>query len=112
MYTDKKEVYAFFITLERISNKINAEINNLKKKLKVSEYQPEIRTCSNRFFEDVLRPLFNEKGFISLEDIIAKSVLKKNTILCYLGELDKYGYIEKSKNELGDKRTKLYRKRK
>ena len=112
MYSDKKEVYAFFITLERISNKINTEINNLKKKLKVSEIKPEIRNCSNRFFEDVLKPLFNEKGTISLEDIIAKSIRKKSTLLCYLGELDKYGYIIKTKNELGDRRTKLYRKSK
>jgi len=110
MYSDKKEVYAFFITLERISNKINTEINNLKKKLKVSEYRPEIRNCSNRFFEDVLKPLFNEKGTISLKDIIDKSDREKSTLLNYLSELNKYGYIKKTKNHLGDKRTRLYEK--
>ena len=110
MYSDKKEVYAFFITLERISNKINTEINNLKKELKVPEIKPEIRNCSNRFFEDVLKPLFNEKGTISLKDIIDKSDREKSTLLNYLSELNKYGYIKKTKNHLGDKRTRLYEK--
>lgn len=113
MYSDKKEVYAFFITLERISNKINTEINYLKNKLKDSGYSPEIRNCSNKFFEDVLKPLFNEKGTISLEEIIDKSdKKKKSTLLCYLSELNKYGYIEKTKNHSGDRRTKLYKRSK
>ena len=110
MYSDKKEVYTFFMALERISNKINTEINNLKKKLEVPENKPEIRTCSYRFFEDVLKPLFNEKGTISLEDIIDKSNRKKTTLLCYLSELNKYEYIVKTKNDNGDKRTRLYKK--
>ena len=109
MYSDKKEVYAFFITLERISNKINTEINNLKKKLK---YEPEIRNCSNRFFEEILKLLFNKNGTISLDDIIDKSDRKKTTLLSYLSELNKYGYIVRKRNHLGDKRTKLYEKSK
>ncbi len=110
MYSDKKEFYYFLITLERISTKINIEITNLKKKLKISEYKPEIRNCSYNLYNKILIPLFNEKASISLQEIIEKSDKKKPTILCYLSELYKNGYILKIKNQYGDKRTKLYKK--
>ena len=110
MSNDKNELYEIIIMLDRISNKFVNEINNLKIKLKVSELKPEIRTCSKKFYEKILVPLFREKENISLLDIFEKTKIKKCTIQTYLGELYKYRFINRIKNEEGDKRTKLYEK--
>ena len=110
MSSDKKDIFDFLTSLERISTKINIEIKFLKKKLKISEYEPKLRNSSYNLLDNILMPLFEEKEFITLEDIIKKSGKKKNTILCYLSELVKHKLILKEKNLKGDKRTKLYKK--
>lgn len=110
MDTDENESYEILYMLDRISDEFFKEINKLKKKLKFYEVKPEIRKCSKKFYKETLVPLFEEKKRISLFDIIKKSEKGKSTILNYLSELWRYKYIKKSKNEEGDKRTKLYEK--
>lgn len=110
MSSDKNEIYELLSALERISNKIDIEINKLKKKLDIPDLKPKIRSCSYKLFEYILEPLFNEKETITLQEIIKKSGKKKATILCYLNELWKYGFIFKFRNLKGDKRTKLYKR--
>ncbi len=110
MVSDKKDLFDFITSLEKISVKINDEIKLLKKKLKFIEYAPKPRKCSHNLLENILNPLFEEKEVISLEDIIKKSGKKKTTLLCYLSELVKHELIIKTKNLKGDKRTRLYKK--
>ena len=110
MHSDKNEFFEFLTTLERISNKINDEISILKKKLKISDYEPKLRKCSYNLLENILMPLFDEKETVTLDEIIKKSGKKKTTVLCYLSELYKYRRISKAKNIDGDKRTKIYKK--
>ena len=109
MSSDKNEIYELLTALERISNKIDIEVNKLKKKLKIPDIKPKIRACSYELFENVLKPIFMEKEIVSLQEIIKKSGKKKTTLLCYLSELFNYGFIYKIRNLRGDKRTKLYK---
>ena len=110
MNTDKNESYEILYMLDRISDEFFKEINKLKKKLKLYEIKPEIRKCSQKFYEEILVPLFEEKNKISLLDITEKTNKRKSTILNYLSELWRYKYIKRSKNEEGDSRTRLYEK--
>jgi len=108
MDTDKNESYEILYMLDRISEEFFNEIKKLKQKLKLYETKPEIRKCSQKFFEETLLPLFEEKIKISVSDIKKKTDIEKNTILNYLSELCRNKYIKKSKNVEGDGRTKIY----
>ena len=110
MDTDKNNSYEILYMLDRISENFTKEIENLKKKLKLYEDKTELRQCSLKFYNETLVPLFEQKKLISLLDISKNTTKKKNTILNYLSELSKYKYVNKIKNEKGDKRTKLLEK--
>ncbi len=111
MDTDKKEIYEVLYILERISINFINEINKLKEKLHLHEVKPELRKCTYKFYNKILDPLFEKKEKISLNEIINVAHIKKGTIQIYLGELWKYNYINKIKNEKEDRRTKLYEKK-
>jgi len=108
MDTDKNVSYEILYMLDRISEEFFKEINKLKQKLKLYEIKPEIRKCSQKFFEETLVPLFESKIKISLTDIEKKTDVVKSTILNYLSELWRNKYIKKSINAEGDRRTKIY----
>jgi len=110
MDTDKNKTYEILFMLNRISEKFTNEIKNLKKKLKVYEAKPELRQCSLKFYEETLIPLFERNKSISLPDISKNTKKKRNTILNYLSELSRCNYVNKIKNEKGDRRTKLFQK--
>ena len=110
MNTDKNLSFEILYALDRISEEFLKEIVRLKKKLKFDEFKPEIRKCSQRFFEETLTPLFEAKEKITIYEIMEKTDKKKCTIQNYIGELCRNEYIKKSKNLKADKRTKLYEK--
>lgn len=108
MNADKNELYEILYMLDKISDQFLKEINILKKRLNFSELKPELRKCSQKFYENTLIPLFKENKIISLNNIINNSKIKKNTIQAYLSELYRHGLIKRIKNDKGDKRTKLF----
>ncbi|KKM19524.1 hypothetical protein LCGC14_1654790 [marine sediment metagenome] len=110
MDADKNSSYEILYMLDRISEKFTKEIENLKKKLKLYENKPELRQCSLKFYKETLAPLFEQKEFISLSDISKNTTKKRNIIQNYISELSKYKFVNKIKNEEGDKRTKLLEK--
>jgi len=107
---DKNEFYEILHMLDKISDIFISEVNNLKKKLKFYELKPELRSCTLKFYEETLVPLFKEKSVISLLDIINRTKRKKCTIQTYLSELYRYKFINRIRNDQGDKRTKLFEK--
>jgi len=109
MSTDINILFELLTTLERISNKINDEVNQLKKKLDFSNIERELRKSTHTFYLNTLLPLFKSKEQISIYEILEVTERKKNTVLNYLSELCKQGYLKKDKNQFGDKRTKLYK---
>lgn len=109
MSTDINILFELLTTLERISNKINDEVNQLKKKLDFSNIERELRKSTYTFYLNILLPLFKSKEQLSLPEILKITVNKKTTVLNYLSELCKQGYLKRDQNKFGDKRTKLYR---
>ena len=110
MSSDKKELFEILRTLDSISKKINDEITFLKIKLNYSIEDLSIKKYVLNFYENVLEPLFDELNGITLEDIQNKTDKKPNTIKNYLSDLNRYGYISKTKNNEIDKRTRIYYK--
>ena len=96
MDADKNVSYEILYTLDRISEEFLKEINKLKKKLKLYEFKPEIRECSQRFFEETLTPLFEAKEKLTIYEIMEETDKKKSTIQNYIGELWRNKYIKKT----------------
>ena len=108
MSSDKKELFEILRSLDFISKQINSEIAFLKRRLNYSIEDLSMNKYVLDFYTQVLEPLFDESNGITLDDIKNKTEKKPNTIRNYLSELNRYGYISKSKNNEVDKRTRLY----
>ena len=99
MPSDKNILVAFITALEKISQKIENELSNLKKKIKYSEIIPGIKDYHLKFLIKVLEPIFVTNEIIKFEDI--RNYVKDNkldyeptTIRCYISALHKGKKIE------------------
>ncbi|MFX1453577.1 MAG: hypothetical protein ACFFCM_22295 [Promethearchaeota archaeon] len=113
MSSDKNTVFAIFTAMEKISQKIENELSNLKKKINYSDITPGLKEYHIRFLNNVLKPIFKTKVKIEFQDIehyVKTHSLKYKipTIRCYLSELHKGKKIEIIP-WVNDRRKKLYK---
>ncbi len=101
MSSDKHILIAFITAMEKISQKIDYELSNLKKKINYSDTQ-ELKDFHIGFLKSVIEPIFETKNIIKYEDIenhIKQDKDIKNyspiTIRSYLTALKKGKKIEK-----------------
>lgn len=111
--SDKNILVAFITALEKISQKFEKELSNLKKKVKYSDITPGLKECHMRFLNKVLKPIFETNVIIEFQDIehyVKNHSLKYKipTIRCYLSELHKGKKIEIISG-VKDKRKSLYK---
>ena len=99
MSSDKNILVAFITAMEKISQKIENELLNLKKKIKYSDIIPGIKEYHMKFLNRVLEPIFETNEIIKFKDI--KNYVEDNkldykpaTIRCYLSALHKGKKIE------------------